>query len=29
MAASVAGALCQFGAQYLAQHCLSTPQAKA
>lgn len=29
MAASVAGALRQFGAQYLAQHSLSTPQAKA
>ena len=29
MAATVAGALRQFGAAYLAQHTLSTPQAKA
>lgn len=29
MVASVAGALRQFGAAYLAQHALSTPQAKA
>ena len=29
MAASVAAALRQFGAAYLAQHSLSTPQAKA
>jgi len=29
MATTVAGVLRQFGAQYLAQHALSTPQAKA